>query len=299
MQVAHLQVLSQVWVPVPSQVCVVDGAQTPVPVQVDQADHVPSLQERVCVPQFPHAWLVEPLGHWHTPPWQVDPVGQAWPHAPQFSASVWVWHTQAAHLQVLSQVWVPVVLQACVAFGAQTPPPVQADQVDQVPSLQVRVWVPVPQFPQLCVVAVELFASGGHWHLPPWQVDPVGQVWPHAPQLDASACSFTQPLGQLVNPVPHWQADQAQVWLQVSVPLVHPVVVPAAQAPSPLQADQADQVPFVHVRLWVPHFPQDWLVGPLHAQTLFVQVEPDGHTWPHLPQFALSLAVSEHVLPHV
>jgi hypothetical protein len=52
-----------------------------------------------------------------------------------------------------------------------------------------------------------------------------------------------------VNPVWHWHDDQLQVRSQVSVPLVHPVVVPAAQTPSPLQADQADQMPFVQVRL--------------------------------------------------
>ena len=82
------------------------------------------------------------------------------------------------------------------------------------------------------------------------------------------------------------------------MPLVHPVVVPAAQTPSPPHADHADQVPFVHVRLCVPHFPQVWLAGPLHAQTPLVQVEPDGHDWAHFPQFALSVLVSAHVLPH-
>jgi hypothetical protein len=77
----------------------------------DQADHVPSLQVRLCVPQLPQACDVAPL-HVQTPAWQVDPCGQAWPHAPQLAASVFsfthapaqllnpLWHRHADSLQV-------------------------------------------------------------------------------------------------------------------------------------------------------------------------------------------------------
>jgi hypothetical protein len=130
-----------------------------------------------------------------------------------------------------------------MAPAAHVPSPLHADHPDHVPPLQVRVCV--PQFPHACVVE-----PLGHWHCPFWHVDPCGQAWPHMPQFDGSVCSFTHWPAQLVNPVWHWHDDQLQVRSQVSVPLVHPVVVPAAQTPSPLQADQADQMPFVQVRLW-------------------------------------------------
>jgi hypothetical protein len=54
---------------------------------------VPPLHVRVCEPQLPHACDAGPLqAHW--PFWHVDPVGQAFGHAPQWALSV-VRSTQA------------------------------------------------------------------------------------------------------------------------------------------------------------------------------------------------------------
>jgi hypothetical protein len=114
-QAPHWQFEPQVSVPPPfMQDWVAPGLHTPWPVQADHADHVPPLQVRVCVPQFPHRCELgpeqaqmpftqldpegqhrlllphgaAPLGHRHTPFTQVVPVGQTLPHAPQFWLSV-------------------------------------------------------------------------------------------------------------------------------------------------------------------------------------------------------------------
>jgi hypothetical protein len=55
----------QVWVPLPSQVRVAAAAQVPCPEHAEKADHVPSLQVRVSVPQLPQACEAAPgQAHW-------------------------------------------------------------------------------------------------------------------------------------------------------------------------------------------------------------------------------------------
>jgi hypothetical protein len=75
-----------------------------------------------------------------------------------------------AHWQVPgSHVAVPPLPQGIVAFGAQTPPPVQAPQADHIPVVLSQVRVCVPQLPQPCE-AVPLhtwFPHALHWQLPP------------------------------------------------------------------------------------------------------------------------------------
>jgi hypothetical protein len=83
--------------------------------------------------------------------------------------------------------------QLCIVLGSQTPPPVQADQLLQVPVLShVRVWVPSEQYPQACVVG-PLQA-----HCPPAQLALLAHALPQPPQLLLSLCSATQLLAQSV-----------------------------------------------------------------------------------------------------
>jgi hypothetical protein len=52
------------------------------------------------------------------------------------------------------------------------------------------------------------------------------------------------------------------VWVP---PIPHACVAPGAQAPSPLHALQSDQTPLLQVRLWFPHWPHAWVIGPLQV----------------------------------
>ena len=106
-----------------------------------------------------------------------------------FSLTHWLPHAaypvpqrHAPHAQPVPQVCVPLV-HPCVVPGAHMPAPVQADQADQVPPTHVR--VSVPQFPQACVPGPLQIQTSF------WQVDPLGQAFPQAPQLALSLCSFT------------------------------------------------------------------------------------------------------------
>ena len=137
--------------------------------------------------------------HWHLPCLHVELAGHACPQPPQLLLSVLVFtqvplhmlypalQVQVPHLQLEVQVWVPWVEQVCVVPGAH-PWFTQLPQTDQVPLLQLAVWV--PQFPQVRVGAVpehphvpltqeepagqQLVPQGaappGHRHIPPWQV---------------------------------------------------------------------------------------------------------------------------------
>jgi hypothetical protein len=69
------------------QVWVAAGAHAPWPVQVPNADHVPLLHVRVCVPQLPQGWVGEPV-QVQEPETHVDPPGHALPHVPQLLVSV-------------------------------------------------------------------------------------------------------------------------------------------------------------------------------------------------------------------
>jgi hypothetical protein len=61
-QELHRQVPPHDWVPLFWQPCVVPAAHSPSPAHADQADHVPVplSQVRVCVPQWPQAWVAAP-----------------------------------------------------------------------------------------------------------------------------------------------------------------------------------------------------------------------------------------------
>ena len=123
LQEPHEQVEEHVCVPVPLHACVAPGAHVPPPVQVPQAvvSHVPVAFSQstllVCVPvlQLPQACVA--VGF-------VAGLQSITLHVPQ--------------AQEEEQVCVPVVLQVCVAPGAQVPPPVQ---VPHVPVVQVPVEV--------------------------------------------------------------------------------------------------------------------------------------------------------------
>jgi hypothetical protein len=99
-----------------------------------------------------------------------------------------------SHWQAGVQVCVPPIPQAWVAIGAQTPSPPQADQSDQTPLLQMRVWL--PQLPQawLAGPAQACPPQSPHWQaavqvcipaLPhAWVV--MGAQTPSPPQADQS-----------------------------------------------------------------------------------------------------------------
>jgi hypothetical protein len=68
----------------------------------------------------------------------------------------------------------------------------------------------------------------------------------------------------------------------------------------PVQVDQALKLPsLLHVRVSVPllQLPHDWLSVPVHVHAPLVQLEPEMHAWPHVPQFAVSLCSLTQVLP--
>ncbi len=91
---------------------------------------------------------------------------------------------------------------------------------------------------------------------------------------------------------PHWQLDE-----QVCEPLVSQVWVAAgAHTPWPVHVPNADQVPLVHVRVWVPQLPQAWVEAPVQVQEPETQLEPPGHMLPHVPQLLMSLVRSTQVL---
>jgi hypothetical protein len=263
-----------------------------------QADHVPPLQVRVWVPQSPHACEDDPVqAHW--PATQEEPPGQTVPQPPQLLPSVCSstqllaqrasppLQVQAPHWQLPLHVCDPLVSQVCVAAGAHAPWPVHVPHADQVPPLQVRLWV--PQFPQACVVAPL------HAHWPLVHVEPAGQVVPHAPQLALSESSSTQVPPQDESPALHAQAPHWQVPAHDCDPLPwQACVAPGAHAPCPAQAAQADHVPALQVRVWVPQLPHACEVGPLQPHCPAVQVDPDGHTVPHAPQLFASVCSSTH-----
>jgi hypothetical protein len=60
-QAPHWQLAPQACVPLSSQAWVALGAQTPLPLHVDQSLHTPLTHERVWLPQLPHAWLEGPV----------------------------------------------------------------------------------------------------------------------------------------------------------------------------------------------------------------------------------------------
>jgi hypothetical protein len=109
--------------PVP-QASVALGTQAPSFAQADQSDQTPLLHVRDLVPQLPHAWAASPAQDWLP---------------------------QAPHWQVASQVRVPPIPQASLAFGTQAPWFAHVDQSDHTPLLHVRDWV--PQLPQPWVAA--------------------------------------------------------------------------------------------------------------------------------------------------
>ena len=93
------------------------------------------------------------------------------------------------------------------------------------------------------------------------------------------------------------------------MPLVQAEVAPGEQTPAPEQADQADHVPLLQVRVWVPQLPQCWVVGPEQVQAPPAHVLPLGQALPQLPQFAALVCVLTqvpaqqvspvgHVVPH-
>jgi hypothetical protein len=232
------------------------GTHSPSPPQAPQSDQVPLSQVRVWVPQLPQPWLAGPAQ---------------------------VWLPQGSHWQLALQVCMPPVPQAWVAAGTQTPCPPQADQSDQTPLAQVRVWVP-----QLPHAWLEGPAQVWPPQAPHWQA--AVQVWvPPLPQacmaVGAQAPWFMHgpkadqvPLLHVrdwVPQLPHaWVAEPEQAWLphapqwqepsQVCMPLLPQVcMAPGAQVPSLAQPDQFDQTPLSQVRDWVPQLPQLWLEGPL------------------------------------
>jgi hypothetical protein len=58
----------------------------------------------------------------------------------------------------------------------------------------------------------------------------------------------------------HWQSAP-HVWIPFALQVC---VAAGMQMPSAVHAPHADQVPFVQLRVWVPHSPQLWLLGPVH-----------------------------------
>jgi hypothetical protein len=162
-------------------------------------------------------------------------------------------------------------------------PPTQAPNGDQLPSLQVRVAVPLqlqvcedgplheqaPQLqsaPQLCdPPAVPQVRVALGWHCPSLEQDDqvdqvpvlVSQIRVWVPQLphgwDEAPLHCCPPQASHLQSAPH----------DCVPPLPHGWVVPAAHSFSPAHADQSDHCPVAQVRLWVPHRPHACEPGPM------------------------------------
>ena len=173
-------------------------------------------------------------------------------------------HEHPPHAQVdASHVSVPCPPpHVCVEFAAHAPCPVQLDQLEYVPLLQVRDCV--PQLPHVCVAAPE------HGQAPAVHVDPLGHAVPQAPQLLLSVCSLTHVVPQSVVPPPQEHVPHVHDELHVCVPCPPPQVcdVVGEHTPCVLQVDQLDQVPELHVRVCVPQLPHACEDAPWHWQAL-------------------------------
>jgi hypothetical protein len=200
---------------------------------------------------------------------------------------------QAPHWHVLLHVCVPPEPppQLWVAFAAHAPCPAQADQADQAPPVQVRVCV--PQLPHGCDEGPE------QTHAPAAHVDPAPHAWPHEPQLAESVLVLTQAVPHAVSPAPHTQPPHSHALVHVCEPVTSQTcVLPAAQAPWPAQADQADQTPLAHVRVCVPQLPHACDEAPEQTHAPAWHVSPVAHAWPHEPQLAGSVLVLTQAVPH-
>lgn len=150
-----------------------------------------------------------PGGQTHAPPVHWAPLGHGAPQLPQFWGSVCsLTHavpqrvspglqTQVAHMQSVPQLSDPLPSHAWVAPGPHIFSPVQLDQVDQTPSVQVR--VSEPHLPHAWVM--------GPWHVqtPVTQVEPAAQALPHPPQFPGSVSgSMHDPLHIIEAAPEHW-----------------------------------------------------------------------------------------------
>jgi hypothetical protein len=163
-------------------------------------------------------------------------------------------------------------------------PPAQAPKADQVPSVQVRVAVPVQL--QVCEVG-PLHEQVPHLQSAPQVCEP-----PAVPQLRVALAAHAPSLVQADQadhiPVP---VSQTRLWVpqlphacdegplhccppqpshlhsaphDCMPPLPQACMAPAAHSFSPAQAVQSDHCPAAQVRDWVPHRPQAWELGPAH-----------------------------------
>ena len=249
------------------------------------------------------------LPHMQTPPVQVSdvPAGQVLAHSPQLFLSEPVsTHVPAQHLLDAPMHTMP---QAPQLFGS------------------LRVFTHAPsQF-----VSPEF----GHAHMPSWQVVPVGHAVSQSPQWAGSDLSCTQASPQTVPPS-----------AQPHAPLLHVVGALQAMPQSPqfwssllVSTHLSPQMwspslpsGHLHVPLWhvvgimhaCPQLPQlalslvastqlDWHCvrdASLHLHMPAEQVELDGQTWSHMPQWLLLVCRSTHwmssqhvllqlMLPHI
>jgi hypothetical protein len=124
--------------------------------------------------------------------------------------------------------------------------------------------------------------------VPPEQLSPAWQGLPQPPQLFGSLVTSVHTwLQHIDGELQPWQAATVvhapamQVWLAAQARPHTPQLL--ASSMRALQPDVPQQV-------WpVPHSAM-----PLHRHEPPVQVEPDGHTWPQLPQFDESVEVATH-----
>jgi len=118
-----------------------------------------------------------PVGQPHWPPLQLRPVGHAIPQLPQLSWLVW------RSTQLFPQAVCPPVQFAVQLAWLQ----------NGVEPLQVLV-----HEPQCCgsdemsmQLPLQFWKPDLHWQAPPEQTSVAWQLWPHAPQLSASADTST------------------------------------------------------------------------------------------------------------
>jgi hypothetical protein len=204
--------------------------------------------------------------HTHAPATQALPPLHASPHPPQLALSVCVSTQLPAHA---------VVAPGQLAIHADAPHTV----------LVAHIVMHAPQLSGSSVRSAQTPAQSVvpfvHWHMPLTHALPPAHVTPQAPQFAGSLSVLTHRPPQSTRPPRHAAPES------MHAPSTH-------TEPGPQLLPQLPQSPWL-VKMSV-QLPPHTISPAAHWHVPPAQVWPPMHVVPHVPQFALSLAVSTQAL---
>jgi hypothetical protein len=132
---------------------------------------------------------------------------------------------------------------------------------------------------------VHCVSPEGHEHVPLTQARPPGQIVPHDPQLRLSVCRLAHEL----------VFAKKNMLVQAVVPLGHPPHIPFVHCWPPGQ--RVPQLPQLLLSVCVLVQVLLHIESPMgHVHIPPLQVAPDGHALPHVPQWEVSVWRSTHAL---